>query len=102
VREYEVFVPLSYNDGAPVEPRIFQKLQRQLLARFNGITFFPQPNQGTWKMGNVVYHDEIVIYRVLTDRENKTRRFFVRLKEKLKEELRQEEILIIFRNVGVI
>jgi hypothetical protein len=93
---------LFYNDGRPVEARKFQSLQKWILQRFDGVTIFPQANKGTWKMGNVVYEDEIVIYRVFTDRSKKAHKFFKMLKEKLKSAFRQEEILIIVRNVGVV
>ena len=36
------FVPLNYNDGSPVEAEKFQDLQKVLLDRFEGVTFFPQ------------------------------------------------------------
>jgi hypothetical protein len=60
VREYDIFVPLYYNDGAPIEAEKFQLLQPTLLDEFEGLTFFPQPNTGFWKMANVTYRDEIV------------------------------------------
>lgn len=41
MKEYDLFVPLSYNDGTPVEPAKFQELQSRLLDRFEGLTFFP-------------------------------------------------------------
>jgi len=66
VKEYDLFIPLYYNDGVPVEPARFQDLQRRLLEQFEGLTYFPQPNQGFWKFGNKTYRDEIVIYRVIT------------------------------------
>jgi hypothetical protein len=99
VKEYDIFVPLFYNDGRPVEPVKFQRLQAELLERFDGLTFFPQPNQGWWRMGDVTYRDEIVIYRVLTSRTNAARRFLAQLKQRLKRELNQEEILIVERDV---
>jgi hypothetical protein len=99
VREYDIFVPLFYNNGIPVDARKFQSLQNWILKRFDGITAFPQPNKGTWKMGHVTYHDEIVIYRVFASRSKRVRSFFVKLKEKLKVAFRQEEILIVERNV---
>jgi hypothetical protein len=49
VKEYDIFLPLFYNDGRPVEARKFQELQAALLAEFQGLTFFPQPNQGFGK-----------------------------------------------------
>jgi hypothetical protein len=42
VKEYDIFVPLCYNDGTSVEPEKFQWLQQHLLDRFEGLTFFPQ------------------------------------------------------------
>jgi hypothetical protein len=99
VREYDVYLPLKYNDGAAVETRKFQSLLRKLLDHFGGVTFFPQPNEGLWRMGSVVYKDEIVIYRILSDRPRKARRFFAKLKASLKKSFRQEEILIVERAV---
>ena len=102
MKEYDIFLPLCYNDGKPVEADKFQELQKQLLDRFDGLTFFPQVNQGFWKLGNVTYRDEIVIYRVLASDSRRARRFLRNLKEKLKTELAQEEILIIERDVDAL
>jgi hypothetical protein len=99
VKEYDLFVPLYYNDGRPVEAQTFQALQQQLLDQFGGLTFFPQPNQGFWTMAGLTYRDEIVIYRVITSDAQEARRFWSDLKEQLKQELQQEEILIVERNV---
>jgi hypothetical protein len=98
VKEYDIFVPLFYNDGAPVEPGKFQRLQAELLEQFDGLTFFPQPNEGFWQMGDVTYRDEIVIYRVLARRAAAARRFLAQLKQRLKREFKQEEILIVERD----
>ena len=38
VKEYDLFIPLYYNDGRPIEPRKFQDLQQQLLDQFGGLT----------------------------------------------------------------
>jgi hypothetical protein len=99
VKEYDIFVPLYFNDGSPIEAIKFQRLQAELLENFEGLTFFPQPNEGFWKLGDVTYRDEIVIYRVLTNRPRSARRFLSKLKQRLKKELQQEEILIIERDV---
>ena len=60
MHEYDLFIPLFYNDGRPIEATKFQALQKRLLEQFGGLTFFPQPNQGLWKMGAVVYRDEML------------------------------------------
>ncbi len=99
MKEYDLFVPLYYNDGRSVEPQKFQVLQQQLLGQFGGLTFFPQPNAGFWTMAGMTYRDEIVIYRVITSDEQEARRFLSALKERLKEEFQQEDILIVEREV---
>ena len=102
MKEYDIFVPLYYNDGTPIEPAKFQNLQTLLLERFEGLTYFPQPNQGFWKFGNMTYRDEIVIYRVLGQNPVTSRAFLANLKEQLRKEFRQQEILIIEREVGLL
>jgi hypothetical protein len=86
VKEYDIFLPLRYNDGAPVELVKFQHLRDRLLEHFDGMTYFPQANQGFWKLGDVTYRDEIVIFRVLAADSRRARRFLRRLKEQLKVE----------------
>jgi hypothetical protein len=77
----------------------FQALQQQLLDQFGGLTFFPQPNEGFWTVAGITYRDAIVIYRVLTSDAQEARQFLSALKERLKEELQQEDTLIIERDV---
>jgi hypothetical protein len=102
VKEYDIFIPLYYNDGTSIEPKKFQKLQTALLEHFDGLTFFPQPNEGFWKMANVTYRDEIVIYRVLSKKRRSARSFLSKLKATLKDEFQQEEILIVERDVDTL
>ncbi len=99
MKEYDLFVPLFYNDGAPVERGKIESVGERLLKQFTGLTFFPQPNQGYWKMGDVTFRDQVVVFRVLTDNARSARRFFARFKEQLKRDLQQEEILIVERDV---
>jgi hypothetical protein len=99
VKEFDIFIPLRYNDGSRVEPSKFQQLQAELLDEFGGLTYFPQANQGFWKLGSVTFRDEIVVYRVLTADSRTDKRFLLGLKERLKQDLVQEEILIVERDV---
>lgn len=99
MKEYDLFIPLRYNDGSPIESRKLQHLHARLLERFDGLTFFPQPNEGYWKLGGITYRDEIVIYRILTGKVRSARQFLTQLKADLKRELQQEDILIIERDV---
>jgi len=102
VKEYDIFVPLFYNNGTPIELTKFQALQGWLLERFDGLTYFPQANQGFWKFGNITYRDEIVIYRVISQDSAASREYLTKLKENLKQEFQQLDILIIEREVGLL
>jgi hypothetical protein len=95
-------LPLQYNDGKPVEAFKFLAVQSQLLNHFQGVTYFPQPHQGVWKFGKVVYRDEIVIFRVLASDTRRSRCFLRNLKEQLKADFVQEEILIVERDVDAL
>jgi hypothetical protein len=55
--------------------------------------------KGFWTVAGVTYRDAIVIYHVLTSDAQEARQFLSALKERLKEQLQQEEILIIERAV---
>jgi len=102
VKEYDIFVPLYYNDGTPIESAKFQHLQALLLEQFEGLTYFPQPNQGFWKFGNMTYRDEIVIYRVITQNPVASRDFLAFFKAHLKKQFQQEELLIIEREISLL
>jgi hypothetical protein len=53
-------------------------------------------------MGDVTYHDEIVIIRVIGPNPRTARKFLRQLKEELKRAFRQEEILIIERDISTL
>src|SRR5438128_2022750 len=87
VKEYDLYVPLTYNDGSAIEARKLVRLRNRLLRQFGGLTFFPQSNEGFWTVAGVTYRDEIVIYRVITGNVRAARRFLRELKEELKRDL---------------
>lgn len=95
MKEYELYVPLFLNDGTLVKDEFIDHLGERLLDQFGGCTFFPQPNKGLWKMGDVVFRDNVVIFRVLTRQVRSARKFFRELKRELLRELQQEAILIV-------
>jgi hypothetical protein len=102
VKEYDIYVPLTYNDGSPVEASKIEAIGERLLHFFEGMTFFPQSNQGFWKMGHVTFQDQIVIFRVIDARVDAARRFLRKLKRDLMRDLRQEEILIVEKAARVL
>jgi hypothetical protein len=102
VREYDLFVPLHYNDGTPVERDKLARLRQRLVDEFGGLIDLHHQHKGYWKIGGVTFRDEIVIYRALVDDAAEARRFFRELKEELTVDLRQEDVLIVERQVEVL
>jgi len=102
MREYDLYVPSIYNDGRPIEPEKLAALKRRLVEQFGGLTHFPQENEGLWKVGSITFRDQIVILRVLAGDSSEADRFFLKLKEDLKREWSQEDVLIVTRNVSAV
>lgn len=99
MREYDLYLPLCDNAGVEIDQEKIEGYKRRLRDRFGGLTFFPQPNEGIWKVGGVTFREAIVVLRVLADEVPQPRDFFVRFKEELKRDLDQEDILIVERDV---
>jgi ATP-dependent Clp protease ATP-binding subunit ClpA len=100
--EYDLFVPLRYNDGAPVAADHLARVRQRLVEQFGGLTDLHQRHEGYWKIGGVTFRDEIVIYRALADDAAAARQFFRQLKEELKADLHQADVLIVEREVEVL
>ena len=100
MKEYDLCVPL-FSDGGRRLPRAsLTKLRQRLVAQFSGLTFFPQKSKGVWKIGRAVFQDEIVILRVLSDKNFPS--FWKKLKKDLQREWNQQEILIVVRRVSIL
>jgi len=66
VRRYEIYLPLFYNDGTPIEPEKFDQVERELVEQFGGVTTVQRqfPLRGVWRGtedkipsgGSVDYH----------------------------------------------
>ena len=100
MQEYEIYLPMTLNDGSPVDPAEIQRIKNVLAKAFGGYTHLNHRSEGVWRMGNAVFRDEITIVRVLDDG---TSRFdWNAFKQSLGAALHQEEVLIIARGVQVI
>ena len=99
LRRYEILLPLSYNDGSPVEPEKFEDTRSELLSRFRGVTFDPTPRHGLWTEKGERFED--VLVRVTVDAPNtpEARRFFEEYKESLKERFQQYEVYITHHTI---
>jgi hypothetical protein len=97
MREYEIYLPTTHNDGAPVDPRKILDIKRALAKAFGGYTHLNHRSEGVWRMGGVTFHDEITIVRVLDD--GSARFDMAAFKKSIENALQQETVLIISREV---
>jgi hypothetical protein len=95
-RRYDLYLPLTANDGRPFSDDLFRDVQRRLLARFDGLTAQQRefPLQGIWHGGKRLYLDLVIIMTVLDFRTRGSTRFIAQLKQSLLTEFDQLEILI--------
>ena len=100
LRRYEILLPLRYNDGSPIEPEKFKQTRIELVARFQGATFDPQPARGFWVEHGTEYEDQLVRVTVDVDVTDENHAFFVEFKETLKSRFRQVEIWLTYHDIG--
>ena len=91
-RRYEILLPRQFNDGRPVPPSLLAETLIELRRQFGAASCETQTIQGQWQHQREVYHDELV--RVFVDVEDvpENREFFIRFKNRLKQEFNQIEI----------
>src|SRR6266404_6723406 len=96
MRKYEIYLPLKYNDGKEIEAEKIKQIREDLISVFGAITVSSRssPYQGTWKYGGVEYIDDIIKVEIVTSGDKMTKKFLKDFKERLKESLRQVDILI--------
>jgi hypothetical protein len=102
MKEYDLYLPLTYNDGRPIPCETLAHFRKMLLDEFGGFTHFPRENEGVWKLGGVVFRDRVVIIRVISDHPVETRRFFAELRIELMRALEQADILIVERDIALV
>jgi hypothetical protein len=100
VQEYEIYLPTTRNDGAPVDAGEVERIKESLAKAFGGYTHLRQRSEGAWQMGGVTFRDEVTIVRVLDD--GSSGFDMTALKRRLEALLQQEEVLIVSRAVEVL
>jgi hypothetical protein len=67
IRVVDIYLPLDYNDGHPIEAKKYIPLEDELLTRFGRITSTQRlfPLRGLWQSGAVVFQDRVVVFSAL-------------------------------------
>jgi hypothetical protein len=100
MREFEIYLPTTRNDGSKIDPGKLAAIRETLLLSFGGYTETKFEGKGAWKMGGVTYWDEISIVKVLAAA---TAEFdFSAFKCRMESELEQESVLIVSREVRIV
>ena len=102
MKEYDLYLPLAFNDGRAVPVEELTRIKKMLLDEFGGFTHFPQENEGVWRLGGAVFRDKVVIIRILSDRPEETRQFFAELRIELMRSLEQADVLIVERDIALV
>jgi hypothetical protein len=90
MRKYEIHLPLSYEDGKPIERAKIKRACDELVTAFGS---FAVPRQRAWKYDGVGYV-EIMRIEILTAEDKVPKKLLKDFKERLKDSFRQTDILI--------
>ena len=100
MKEYEIYLPTTNNDGTPTDPKVIEQVKQQLARAFGGYTHLRQRSEGAWSLGGVMFRDEVTIVRVLDD--GRSHFDMPAFKKSLESALAQETVLIVQRDVSVV
>ena len=95
MRKYEIHLPLSYNDGEPIEQEKIRSVRDELVNIFGS---FEIPDRKTWKYDGVRCV-EITKVEIVTVDDKVPKKLPKDFKERLKESFRQRDILITTRRI---
>src|SRR5437016_12668240 len=80
-RRYDIYVPLTYNDGRPIPEEHLDEIEQRLLTQFGGVTSQHRdfPLRGIWQGETQLYFDQIILMTVLDFRRRGSTRFIAEL-----------------------
>jgi hypothetical protein len=104
IRNIDIYLPLEDNDGRPFLEARFVGVQRELLARYGGVTSTQRqfPLEGLWRFKRRVFQDLVMVFTVMDFREEsqlQAIRYLEKLKERLKKRFDQIEVLITLQEL---
>jgi hypothetical protein len=102
-RRYDLYLPLTDNDGRSIPDAMFDAVERRLVARFGGLTSQQRdfPLRGIWQGESRIYLDQVIAMTVLDFRGRGSTRFIAELKRQLLRDFEQLEILITEQSLRV-
>ncbi len=94
-RRYDIYLPITFNNGQPIAAERFDGVERRLLARFGGVTTQQRefPLRGAWQSESQIYLDQVIVLTVLDFSPRGSARSIAQLKRDLLRDFDQLEIL---------
>ncbi len=95
-RRYEIYLPLTFNDGQAIPRALFDGVEDRLLDWLGGLTSQRSDfaMRGIWQGATKVYYDDVIVITCLDFRRRGSARFIGKLKQSLLRDFEQEDILI--------
>lgn len=97
----DITIPLFYNDGKPIEQTKLNKVKRELLRQFRGLSI-SNDSDGYWLNGDKEYNDINRIYTIITGDTVEARSWITGYKSWLEHNLEQHDIFIVISKCEVI
>ncbi len=94
MRNYDVYLPVRYNDGAIIPQATLGQIRDGIVQKFGGATVLAL-SSGSWHHCGETHSEDIRILRVICEDNEGSKKFFEELKEQLEEQLKQTEIFIV-------
>lgn len=103
---FEIYIPVTDNDGELIPPAKFDRLTEKLTTLFGGVsTNYPYGGSGgidgMWysTITQLLHRDHSAVIMVLAKDDNDSINFFKTNLKKWEKEFKQEKILIVFHRV---
>ncbi len=102
-RRYDLYLPLTDNEGRSIADEVYDGVEVRLLARFQGLTSQQRafPLRGIWQGAARLYHDQVIMVTALDFRRQGSARFIAQLKQDLLRRFDQLEILVTEQSLRV-
>ncbi len=95
-------MPVTYNDGRPIEPEKLSQTRDELVAQFGAVSLLPHAVLGVWIQQRTRYEDELRRLTVDVDDSPENQHFFAELKPRLCGRFEQIEIYIVSYPVDIV
>jgi hypothetical protein len=95
-RRYDIYLPLTFNDGTPIPSEHFVQIETQLVEHFGGVTTLQRdfPLRGIWQGDMRLFYDQVIVMTALDCRPRGSSSFIGKLKRAILGQFDQLEILI--------